>query len=250
MTQLATRLSVLGLTLLVPLAAVAEETGIGEPKWLPVRDVVGTPGRATFSLNTPTGRPRSRALTFVAVRGLVPVAEQEVELGKLVGKGAEVQAKLFVQDFECERQRVTGTAAKPRYGKWTPVDVELAIRILDASPKFAKEPAAEWLIDPTVTMPLPPALQGSWKVLGTHPKTTEKSGTPPATGVRLFRYVDFDVEPGQQWRYRVRLEVVNPLFGVPAERLADPESSKGRTRRTPWSEPSDPASVPRATRRQ
>jgi hypothetical protein len=60
-------------------------------------------------------------------------------------------------------------------------------------------------------------------------------------GLWLFRYFDFDVEPGECYRYRVQLEVVNPNFG---ETFVDaPDVAEGETRKTPWSEPSTAAAV-------
>lgn len=57
----------------------------------------------------------------------------------------------------------------------------------------------------------------------------------------LFRYLDFDVEPGECYRYRVQLVVANPSFEqafVSAQSVA-----VGETRESPWSGPSTPAVV-------
>ncbi|HID22647.1 MAG TPA: hypothetical protein EYP14_09630, partial [Planctomycetaceae bacterium] len=72
------------------------------------------------------------------------------------------------------------------------------------------------------------------------------SQTPVATSaqVLLFRYLDFDVEPGNAYRYRVRLVVRNPNYQRPIAELVDPASAEGFTRMTPWSEPSNMAFVP------
>ena len=64
----------------------------------------------------------------------------------------------------------------------------------------------------------------------------------------LFRYFDFDVEPGRTYRYRIRLELANPNYEAPAERLQNPDSAKGQTRETPWSKPTPPTTVPKDTR--
>ena len=57
----------------------------------------------------------------------------------------------------------------------------------------------------------------------------------------LFRYFDFEVEPGECYRYRVQLVVSNPSFD---EAFVDsPSVAEGETRTTPWSEPSTPAVV-------
>lgn len=61
----------------------------------------------------------------------------------------------------------------------------------------------------------------------------------------LFRYFDFDVEPGRAYRYRVRLELRNPNFNRPIEQVVDPAIVEGETRETPWSNISTPVMVPR-----
>lgn len=63
----------------------------------------------------------------------------------------------------------------------------------------------------------------------------------------LFRYFDFDVEPGHAYRYRVRLVLRNPNYDRPLPQLAHAGVAEGRTRPTPWSEPTNPAVVPRDT---
>jgi hypothetical protein len=62
----------------------------------------------------------------------------------------------------------------------------------------------------------------------------------------LFRYLDFDVEPGKAYRYRVRLTLRNPNFDLSPEELgsADVEITKGEDRETPWSNISNPEVVP------
>ncbi len=61
----------------------------------------------------------------------------------------------------------------------------------------------------------------------------------------LFRFFDFDVEPGAAYRYRVRLIVTNPNYDLPIEQIARPEVAQETTRQTEWSEPSPAAIVPR-----
>ncbi len=56
--------------------------------------------------------------------------------------------------------------------------------------------------------------------------------------VLLFRYFDFDVEPGNAYRYRVRLVLRNPNFDRPLHDVVDESSPKGETRETPLSKPS------------
>ena len=69
----------------------------------------------------------------------------------------------------------------------------------------------------------------------------------------LFRYFDFTVEPGKQYRYRVKLWLTNPNFGVDDSQLTDEalqlrkELSTTRMKdqfvKTPDSKPSDPVYI-------
>ncbi len=64
----------------------------------------------------------------------------------------------------------------------------------------------------------------------------------------LFRYLDFDVEPGQAYRYRVRLKVYNPHHDEPLENVASPKVVDGKYRETPWSKPTTVAVMPEDTK--
>lgn len=60
----------------------------------------------------------------------------------------------------------------------------------------------------------------------------------------LFRYFDFDVQPGLAYRYRVKLKIKNPNFERAAAELVDPTLALGAERDTDWSNISNPAVVP------
>jgi len=60
----------------------------------------------------------------------------------------------------------------------------------------------------------------------------------------LFRYFDFDVAPGKQYRYRVRLLLANPNYGLPPPYLEDENAAKVRYLETEWSEPTAVVRVP------
>jgi hypothetical protein len=66
----------------------------------------------------------------------------------------------------------------------------------------------------------------------------------PQDHLLLFRYVDFYVEPGKIYRYRVRLVVENPFKNRHAEEVKDPSLIEGDTRETEVSEPTPPVYVP------
>jgi hypothetical protein len=53
----------------------------------------------------------------------------------------------------------------------------------------------------------------------------------------LLRYFDYDVEPGKQYRYRVRLLLANPNYDVPLHCLEDENAAASRYVETAWSEP-------------
>ena len=60
----------------------------------------------------------------------------------------------------------------------------------------------------------------------------------------LTRFFDIAVEPGQAYRYRMRLEVANPNFGLSEADVSDPSALEGETRKTTWSDPSNVAVIP------
>ncbi len=60
----------------------------------------------------------------------------------------------------------------------------------------------------------------------------------------LFRYFDFSVEPGNSYRYRMRLTLMNPNFKRAVEDLVDDSIAAGEVRKTPWSDPTTPVSIP------
>ncbi|WP_437186364.1 hypothetical protein SH668x_003513 [Planctomicrobium sp. SH668] len=60
----------------------------------------------------------------------------------------------------------------------------------------------------------------------------------------LFRYLDFNVEPGKTYRYRVRFELANPNYGKRiAEAGGESHVVEGETRLTPWSDITTPVTV-------
>jgi len=62
----------------------------------------------------------------------------------------------------------------------------------------------------------------------------------------LFRYLDFDVDPGQTYRYRVKFVLANPNYGKHlAEAGGLSDVVEGETRETPWSNATAPVTVDR-----
>ena len=60
----------------------------------------------------------------------------------------------------------------------------------------------------------------------------------------LFRYFDFDVQPGMAYRYRFKLKIRNPNFERAAAEVVDPALALGAERETEWSNITMPAIVP------
>ena len=59
----------------------------------------------------------------------------------------------------------------------------------------------------------------------------------------LFRFLDFNVIPGNAYRYRVRMVIQNPNFGRDAAELENISLRERETRKTAWSDPSTPSIV-------
>ena len=62
-----------------------------------------------------------------------------------------------------------------------------------------------------------------------------KANVTAAGRLLLFRYFDFDLNPGETYKYRVRLVVRNPNYQRPIEEVVLPAVAEGETRTTPWS---------------
>ncbi|WP_417383988.1 hypothetical protein [Gimesia sp.] len=62
-----------------------------------------------------------------------------------------------------------------------------------------------------------------------------KANVTAAGRLLLFRYFDFDLNPGETYKYRVRLVVRNPNFQRPIDEVILPAVAEGETRMTPWS---------------
>ncbi len=59
----------------------------------------------------------------------------------------------------------------------------------------------------------------------------------------LFRFLDFDVNPGEAYRYRVQLEFTNPNFDLSLDKVKEAKVKEGETRLSDWSEPTAPVVV-------
>lgn len=92
---------------------------------------------------------------------------------------------------------------------------------------------------------------GADQLAGAMPGFTEQvtqTGNGRMSKYLLFRYFDFQITPGNAYRYRVKLKLLNPNFKRPVEELVDESIAAGELRETPWSEPTPPAVVPEEQR--
>jgi hypothetical protein len=64
---------------------------------------------------------------------------------------------------------------------------------------------------------------------------------------RMFRFVDTTVEPGKTYRYRIRISVRNPNYGLPAQYLAEADLAKPAILAAKWTDPSASAHIPEKT---
>jgi len=70
-----------------------------------------------------------------------------------------------------------------------------------------------------------------------------KAQVTAAGNLVLFRYIDFDLEAGKSYRYRVSLVLRNPNYDQPIDQVVEPSVAMGQIRETPMSEASNVATV-------
>lgn len=70
----------------------------------------------------------------------------------------------------------------------------------------------------------------------------------PRTENRIFRFVDLNVEPGAEYRYRVRFAIKNPNAGLALQHVVDAAVTKGDFLLADYSNETAPVRVPDATR--
>ncbi|MCC7419482.1 MAG: hypothetical protein IT428_04335 [Planctomycetaceae bacterium] len=59
----------------------------------------------------------------------------------------------------------------------------------------------------------------------------------------LFRYFDFDVAPNNAYKYRVRLKIANPNYGLSPDQVVAPFVAEKEERLTPWSTETNPVVI-------
>lgn len=66
----------------------------------------------------------------------------------------------------------------------------------------------------------------------------------PQDNIMLYRYIDFDVDPGSSYRYRVRIIYTNPNLERTLGEVVSTDVIEGDYRETPWSDPTSEVVVP------
>lgn len=67
---------------------------------------------------------------------------------------------------------------------------------------------------------------------------------PRQVSHKLYRFVDYNVEPGERYRYRVKLYLANPNYGLDPRYLADESLAENPFLETEWSDASPAIAVP------
>lgn len=257
-----------GTPMSTPLYAIIDP--VREPAWLPVDDVIATPGRFILKQAKPADETHPiRGVRYVAVRGIVPLREQGREMmhALRLDRNAAMLLPEYL-DFTIERQTAIA-GADPWAGAWTTLDIRTAFDLLDEAAAIAPDVVPDEFRNEVVTMPLPIRLDGEWGAQVSHsrfplkPKQPVAPQEPPQRPARqrpgmpppvipvvqfdaeslLFRYIDFAVEPGACYRYRVKLTLRNPNHNRPRNEVRDESIALGETRTTPSSAATAPAAL-------
>ena len=198
---------------------------------LPPQDPIGTSGVAALLMpgqlegaEESGSQPPEEAFewtSYIAVRAVFDKLENSRRLARKLGRSrVEVEEDLLVIDLELERQFRDGDPSA--WSDWEPVDIQAARDVLKRSAGFAPDVVPEGATDPVITMPLPMLAAGAWDENAvSHPQF--HTGPTIDFDETLIRYLDFDVSPGMEYRYRVRIE-----FGADGTDLW-----------TDWSEPTE-----------
>ncbi len=177
---------------------------------MPVEQLMGSVERVRLLTSTKQEKPA----TAVVLTGVRP-NKPEIE----------------VIDFTVERQELTiGIQSPDESPAWKTISLEAAAKVLEETASQQPDTLARGQSNPVFTMPLP-AIVGAWPKSVVHPKLKDDQ--------QLFRFIDFTVRPGHHYRYRVRLECINPNY----RKNPDPFVSSGATRLSPWSMPCSTVTV-------
>lgn len=149
------------------------------------------PGAGTEEYASTSGYPGSgysamrsnleaRGVRFVAVRGVFPHKSLVQSYKKALNAETiqEAAQRIEFWDFELQRKVAIPGAADPWSGNWEPVDIEVAVEILNRT-DFDVDVVSDEYRDSIFTMPLPYRVTGAWdtatsfdgtRILASHPR--------------------------------------------------------------------------------
>ena len=222
----------------------------------------------------PSNESTLKSQAWTVVTALVPIEKQTAEYSRVfshaMGESAERDMPRYARAI-VERAEVD--AKNPDKLDWKPLG-PLTVSQPDWEPGGDEIVDAKFL-DPNLTFRLGPLVDAGWDDSVTHPKIPPnwvtnvdeaaplaapaapvapeaKPAAAPARAARtvshkLLRVFDYSVVPNGRYRYRVKLELKNPNFGLNVKFLKNPaaplNSQELRTSEK-WSDPTDVVVVP------
>jgi len=161
-------------------------------------------------------------------RGKKPVAAISESFGR----------DLSISGVSAEDQSAHVVARVDRMGR-TPV-----IRILEIELRADDDSVARSLVDPA---PEPIGDGDLGGMAGEGGPMMGLNPDMPLSEMRLFRFVDTAVKPGETYQYRVRFALRNPNVRLAPRYLSDPAAAKGEFLLSDYSQPTPPVRVPEPT---
>jgi len=163
-----------------------------------------------------------------------------------------------------------GTAAEPRGAarmRFSPEYRKMLNDVANWNPKIAEVADADCVGPSWLTWPLPPLLLHDWGPEAAHPPqialapapapalaAAQPAPIPPAAArggdeekaapFKLFRFADFDVQPGHAYRYSVQLVLRNPNYGLDGSLLTRRDIADSPYLFAPWSQKSAAVAIP------
>ncbi len=220
----------------------------------------------------PSNEAKLKCQPWAVVTALVPIEKQAAEYSRVfshaMGEAAERDTPRYARVLV---ERAVIDAKNPDKLDWKPLG-PLTVDQADWEQKGEEIVDTKYL-DPNLTFRLGPLVGGDWTDSVTHPKippfwvTNAADVAAPAVPVapgapgkpaaapraartvshKLLRVFDYTVQPNGRYRYRVKLELQNPNFGLNVKFLKNPaallNSQELRTTEK-WSDPTDVVTIP------
>jgi len=118
----------------------------------------------------------------------------------------------------------------------------------NSSSMYGQEDYESMYNDMESSMGSGPGGSGSGKLSAQQRELLDKTRATAENRLLLVRFMDFTVERGFSYQYRVRLEMKNPNYGEALDELVDPAVGSEPVLMSDWSEPTPEAFVPTAHR--